>query len=196
LYQPDEGHITLNGKDIREYDYDEYLRLFTVIFQDYRLFALPIAENIAASKKYDDEKAWKSLKAAGNDEFVRKLPLTLRQFIYKNVDEEGINLSGGEEQKLAIARAHYKDAQFFVLDEPTAALDPISEYDIYTKLDEMLDNKGAIFISHRLSSCKFCNTIVVFDHGEIIQIGSHDALLKNLKGKYYELWNAQAQYYK
>jgi ATP-binding cassette subfamily B protein len=196
LYQPDEGFITYNGKNIREYAYDEYLKLFSVVFQDFKLFSLPIGENIAASKDYDAEKAWQSLKIAGSDEFVKKLPLNMKQYIYKYVDEAGIDLSGGEEQKLAIARANYKDASFIILDEPTAALDPVAEYNIYNRLNEIINKKAAVFISHRLSSCKFCDTIIVLDKGKIIQKGDHATLLKESDGKYYELWNAQAQYYK
>jgi len=196
LYQPDEGYITLNGVNIKEYDYREYLKLFSVVFQDFRLFSLPIGENIAAAKNYDDKKVWKSLKIAGSDQFVQKLPLKLKQYIYKYVDKDGADISGGEEQKLAIARAHYKDAPFVILDEPTASLDPIAEYEIYNRLNKLIENKAALFISHRLSSCKFCDTIIVFDNGRIIQTGNHDTLLKDLEGKYYELWNAQAQYYK
>lgn len=196
LYQPDEGYITLNGKDIRDYDYGEYLKLFTVVFQDFKLLSLPIGENIATSQEYDDEKAWQSINVAGIDKSVRKLPLKLKQYIYKYVDADGVDLSGGEEQKLAIARAHYKDASFIILDEPTASLDPVAEFDIYTRFNDIIDNKAAVFISHRLSSCKFCDTINVFDNGEIIQNGNHEMLLKDTDGKYYELWNAQAQYYR
>lgn len=195
FYQPDEGYITLNGKDIKEYDYGEYLKLFAVVFQDFKLFSLPIGENIATSENYN-EKVWESLKVAGSDEFVSKLPLKLKQYIYKYVDQDGVDLSGGEEQKFAIARAHFKNASFVILDEPTASLDPTTEYDIYTRFDEIIGKKAAVFISHRLSSCKFCNTIIVLDNGRIIQTGNHDTLLKDLDGKYYELWNAQAQYYK
>ncbi|WP_166639247.1 ABC transporter ATP-binding protein [Aureibacillus halotolerans] len=195
LYQPDEGCITLNGKDIRDYDNEEYLKLFNVVFQDFQLLSLPIGENIAASRDYDDDKVWKSLEVAGIDDYVRGLPHKLKQPIYKYVHAYGINLSGGEEQKMAIARAHYKNAPFVILDEPTAALDPVAEFDIYNRFNEMIDNKAAVFISHRLSSCKFCDTIYVFDHGVLIQKGCHEKLCKDTAGKYYELWNAQAQYY-
>ncbi|GIN74802.1 ABC transporter ATP-binding protein [Bacillus sp. J14TS2] len=196
LYQPDEGYITLNGKDIREYDHEEYLKLFSLVFQDFKLLALPIGENIATSREYDEEKAWQSIKVAGIDVSVRKLPLKLKQHIYKYVDGDGVDLSGGEEQKLAIARAYYKDSPFIILDEPTASLDPVAEFDIYTRFNELIDKKAAIYISHRLSSCKFCDTINVFDNGKIIQTGSHEMLLQDIGGKYYQLWNAQAQYYR
>lgn len=196
LYQPDEGYITLNGMDVREYDYEEYLKLFAVVFQDFKLLSLPIGENMASFYEYNDEKAWQSAKIAGIDKSVRKLPLQLKQFIYKYVDADGVDLSGGEEQKLAIARAHYKDAPFILLDEPTASLDPVAEFEIYTSFNEIIAHKAAVFISHRLSSCKFCDTIHVFHNGKIIQTGNHEMLLKIKDGKYIEMWNAQAQYYR
>ena len=115
--------------------------------------------------------------------------------IYKNFDDESINVSGVEAQKIALARALYKDAPFIILDEPTAALDPIAEAEIYAKFDEIVGDKTAIYISHRLSSCRFCDKIAVFDNGEIVQVGSHEELLADEKGKYHELWHAQAQYY-
>lgn len=195
LYQPEAGYITLNGKDIREYDYCAYLKLFSVVFQDFKLLALPIAENVAASREYDAEKVWHSLEAAGIDGKVHKLPLNISQYIYKYVEPDGIDISGGEEQKLAIARALYKDAPIMIFDEPTAALDPVAEYEIYTKFNQIIGDKAAVFVSHRLSSCRFCNNIAVFNNGKIVQFGNHEELLKDTKGKYSELWNAQAQYY-
>ena len=115
--------------------------------------------------------------------------------IYKDFDEGGVDVSGGEAQKIAIARALYKDAPFIILDEPTAALDPIAEAEIYSKFDEIVGDKTAVYISHRLSSCKFCDEIVVFENGNIVEQGSHEDLLKNKDGKYFKLWHAQAQYY-
>lgn len=195
LYQPETGYITLNGKDIREYDYNAYLKLFSVVFQDFKLLALPIGENVATSKVYDDEKVWHSLEVAGIGDKVHKLPLNIRQYIYKYVELDGMDISGGEEQKLAIARAFYKDAPIIIFDEPTAALDPVAEFEIYSKFNEIIGDKAAVFISHRLSSCRFCDNIVVFNNGEIVQFGNHEELLKDVDGKYFELWNAQAQYY-
>jgi ATP-binding cassette subfamily B protein len=116
-------------------------------------------------------------------------------FLYKDFDEDGVDISGGEEQKIAIARALYQNAAFLILDEPTAALDPVAEYEIYTRLNDMVGERTAVYISHRLSSCKFCDEIVVFDHGQIVEQGSHEALLAKEDGKYTALWNAQAQYY-
>lgn len=196
LYQPEEGYITLNGTDIREYDYVEYLKLFTVVFQDFKLLALPIGENISISKAYSEQEIWKALEAAGADTAVRRMPQELSQYLYHYVDGNGIDISGGEEQKLAIARAYHKKAAFVIMDEPTAALDPVSEYDIYTRLNTLIEDRAAVFISHRLSSCRFCDNILVFDQGKIVQTGGHDALVQDSQGKYYDLWTSQAQYYK
>ncbi|OPA80598.1 hypothetical protein BVG16_07735 [Paenibacillus selenitireducens] len=195
LYSPESGYITLNGKDIKEYDYDAYLNNFSVVFQDFQLLSFSIGQNVAASKEYDENRVWSALEMAGIDDRVRTLPLNLEQSLYKRFEENGIDISGGEAQKIALARAVYKNAPFVILDEPTAALDPISEAEVYSKFNNMVGNKTALFISHRLSSCRFCDTIMVFDEGQIIQIGTHTELLTNLEGKYYELWNAQAQYY-
>ena len=119
----------------------------------------------------------------------------LDTMLYKDLSEDGVDVSGGEAQKIAIARALYKDAPFIILDEPTAALDPIAEAEIYSKFNDIAGDKTAIYISHRLSSCKFCDEIAVFHDGAVIQQGTHDELVADESGKYYELWNAQAQYY-
>lgn len=193
LYDPTEGYITLNGVDIRKYDYDQYLRLFGVVFQDYSLFAFPIGENVASGKDYDKERVWECLRQAGVADRIQAMDEKLDTLLFK-YDDNGVEMSGGELQKVAIARALYKDASFVILDEPTAALDPISEYEIYSKFDEMVNGKTSIYISHRMSSCRFCNDIIVFDNGRIVERGSHDKLLKR-NGQYAALWNAQAQYY-
>ena len=195
LYDPTEGYITLNGIDITKYDYEDYLALFSVVFQDFRLFSFTLGENVACEKDYDKEKVLACLSTAGLDERVNTLEKGLDSVIYKDFDDDGIEISGGEAQKIAIARALYKDAPFVILDEPTASLDPLAEYEIYSRFNDMVENKTAVYISHRLSSCRFCDKIAVFHEGEIIQFGSHEDLLKDINGKYYELWNAQAQYY-
>ena len=195
LYDPTEGKITLNGIDIREFDYAEYLKLFAIVFQDFKLLAFPVGENVACSDEYDEERVWKCLEMAGVKERVEEFPKKLKQSVYKLYEKDGIDLSGGEEQKIAIARALYKDAPFVILDEPTAALDPIAESEIYSRFNEIAGNKTTVYISHRLSSCRFCSRIVVFDNGAVIQEGTHEELLENPAGKYSELWNAQAQYY-
>ena len=195
LYEPTEGEILLNGVNIKKYDYDEYMSIFSVVFQDFRLFSFSLGQNISASASYDREKVIECLKKAGFAKRLNSLPNDLDTLLYKDIDADGIEISGGEAQKLALARALYKNTPFIILDEPTAALDPISEYEVYSKFNEIAGTKTAIYISHRLASCHFCDKIAVFHEGNIIQIGSHEELLVDSKGKYYELWNAQAQYY-
>lgn len=196
LYDVTDGEILLNGINIKKYDYAEYLSLFSVVFQDFKLFSFSLAENVAASETYDAAKLKAVLKKCGLAETVKNFPYGVDTYLYKNYEEDGIEISGGEAQKIAMARALYKDAPFIILDEPTAALDPISEYEIYSHFDEITGSKTAVFISHRLSSCRFCSEIAVFDEGALVQLGSHETLLQDKSGKYAELWNAQAQYYK
>ncbi len=195
LYDPSEGEIRMNDFNIRKYDYREYLDLFSVVFQDYKLLSLPLGNNVSSAAVWDAKKAESCLREVGFGERFAEMPKGLDTPLYKNFDNEGVNVSGGEAQKIALARALYKDAPFIILDEPTAALDPIAEAEIYAKFDEIVGDKTAIYISHRLSSCRFCDKIVVFDEGRIVQVGSHEELLCDTDGKYYELWNAQAQYY-
>lgn len=195
LYDPTEGEILLNGVNIKKYDYNEYTSIFSVVFQDFRLFSFSLGQNVSASASYDEDKVIECLKKAGFAERINSLPNKLNTFLYKDIDADGVEISGGEAQKLALARALYKNAPFIILDEPTAALDPISEYEVCSKFNEIAGTKTAIYISHRLASCRFCDKIAVFHEGEIIQLGSHEELLADSNGKYYELWNAQAQYY-
>ncbi len=195
LYDPTEGEILLNGIDIRKYRYDEYMAIFAVVFQDFQLLALSLGQNVAASVRFDAARATDCLNKAGFAERLARMPRGLDTSLYKVLDKDGVEVSGGEAQKIAIARALYKDAPFIVLDEPTAALDPIAEAEIYEKFDDIAGDKTAVYISHRLSSCKFCDKIVVFDDGQIVQQGSHESLLHETGGTYAALWNAQAQYY-
>ncbi|MBQ6844367.1 MAG: ABC transporter ATP-binding protein [Agathobacter sp.] len=195
LYDPTEGQILLNGIDIRKYRYDDYLNIFSVVFQDFQLAALPLGENVAASAEYDKDRVIDALKKSGFGDRLVTLPNGLDTYLYHELNEDGVSISGGEAQKIAIARALYKDAPFIILDEPTAALDPIAEAEIYSKFDAIAGDKTAIYISHRLSSCRFCDDILVFHEGNVIQQGTHDTLVADTAGKYYELWNAQAQYY-
>lgn len=195
LYDPTEGEILLNNVDIRKYDYKEYMSIFSVVFQDFKLFPLGLGQNVAASFEYNEELAKKCLEKAGFYDRLQKMNKGLETSIYKDLDEDGVEISGGEAQKIALARALYKNAPFIILDEPTAALDPIAEYEVYSKFNEIVQDKTTIYISHRLSSCRFCDVIAVFDDGQIVQMGVHDKLLQDTHGKYYELWNAQAQYY-
>ena len=193
LYEPTEGRITLNGVDIRKYKPDEYRDLFGVVFQDFRLFSFPVWENVATGYERDDGRLWKALYQAGAQEFVKNMPEGLETLLYKDTGE-GVEISGGEAQKLAIARALYKDGALVVLDEPTAALDPLAEAEVYARFDEMTEGKTSIYISHRMSSCRFCDDIMVFDDGRIAERGSHETLLA-AGGLYSQLWNAQAKYY-
>ena len=195
LYDPTEGEILMNDFSVRKYDYRQYLDLFSVVFQDYQLLSLPLGHNVACADIWDTVKAEKLLDQVGLGERYAQMPKKLDTPLYKDFDEEGVKVSGGEAQKIALARALYKDAPFIILDEPTAALDPIAEAEIYSRFDTIVGNKTAIYISHRLSSCRFCDKIAVFDQGRIVQVGTHEELLADANGKYYELWHAQAQYY-
>lgn len=195
LYDPIEGEILLNGIDIRTYDYHEYMSIFSVVFQDFKLLSFVLGQNIAANLNYDSDKAERCLHDSGFGVRLGKLPQGLSTALYKDFDENGVDISGGEAQKIALARALYRDAPFIILDEPTAALDPIAEFEVYSRMNEIVGKKTAVFISHRLSSCRFCHDIAVFHEGQLIQRGSHDELVADNGGKYYELWNAQAQYY-
>lgn len=218
LYDPTEGKILLNGIDITRYRYDEYLALFSVVFQDYSLFGFPLGENVAAGLSYDAVRARECLIRVGLGAKLAELEAgninhtdaeksemdtntekgnidALTMAVERNYDAEGIDFSGGELQKIALARALYKNAPFVVLDEPTAALDPLAEAEVYEMFNRVVEYKTSIFISHRLSSCRFCDKIAVFDHGQIVQHGSHKELVEDKDGKYYSLWRAQAQYY-
>lgn len=195
LYDPTEGDIFLNGNNIKDYDYKDYLKYLAVVFQDFQLFSFGIGQNIAANTEYDNEMIEQCIKKAGLYNRYKSMPNGLDTCINKDFSENGVEVSGGEAQKIALARALYKNTPLMVLDEPTSALDPIAEAEVYLRFNDIVDNCTTIYISHRLSSCKFCDVVTVFDKGEIVQRGGHEELLSNQKGKYYELWNAQAQYY-
>lgn len=195
LYDPQEGQILLNGIDIRKYRYDDYMNIFSVVFQDFQLICQPLGANVAGSMEYDRDRVKKALIDAGFGERLESLEKGLDTMLYKDLAEDGVDVSGGEAQKIAIARALYKDAPFIILDEPTAALDPIAEAEIYSKFNDIADDRTAIYISHRLSSCKFCDEIAVFHEGAVIEQGTHAELVAEEESKYYELWQAQAQYY-
>lgn len=195
LYDPTEGEILLNGVNIQKYDYDEYMSVFSVVFQDFSLFSFKIGEVVASSKTFDENKVRECLQKANFGDRLHEMPEGVHTYLYKGYDQSGIEISGGEAQKIALARALYKDSPFILLDEPTAALDPISEYEVYSNFNAISGDKTTVYISHRLASCRFCNKIVVFDDGQIVQHGSHEELLSDVSGKYHELWNAQAQYY-
>lgn len=193
LYEPTQGRITLNGVDIRKYDEEEYRRLFGVVFQDFRLFAFPVWENITAGFAPEEDRIRQALRQADAGELIEKMPQGLDTFLYKNI-EDGAEISGGEAQKLALARALYKDAPVVILDEPTAALDPRAEAEIYARFNKMVEGRTSIYISHRMSSCRFCDDIIVFEDGRIVERGSHEELF-DAGGSYAGMWKAQAKYY-
>ena len=195
LYEPEEGEILWNGKNIREYDLREWQKIFAIVFQYYSLLSLTLGQNVAASVQYEAERAKEVLQLAGFGERLNKLKKGLETVVYPEYEQDGVSFSGGEEQKIAIARAIYKGGQICILDEPTAALDPVSESRVYESFDEIVKGKTAVYISHRLSSCKFSDRIFVLDNGKIAESGTHEALLSK-NGLYAQLWQAQAQYYK
>ena len=194
LYDPTEGEILLNGINITRYRYDEYMSLFSVVFQDFKLFQFSLAANVSGALDYDGEKVRKCLIQAGFGDKLAQLEKGIDTVLGRDYENDGVDLSGGEEQKVALARALYKDAPFMVLDEPTAALDPLAEAAVYENFQRIVVDKTAVFISHRLSSCRFCDDVAVFHKGRLVQHGRHDDLVAQ-EGKYQELWSAQAQYY-
>ena len=251
LYDPTLGEILVNGVNIKEYDYKQYMELFAPVFQDFKLFAFPFEENITLvdeaatdidetnnkkEKSKDEPKPENELKAASGKslkavskkdlkaaldsgerdaagvmdskkvdniielvnltDMVSKLEKGKKTIIFKYFDEAGIEPSGGEQQKIAIARALYKQSPVVILDEPTAALDPIAEYEIYRQFHTLVGDKTAFYISHRLSSCRFCDRIAVFSGGRIAEYGTHDELVNKPEGIYAEMYEAQAQYYR
>ena len=195
LYDVTEGEILIDGVNIKEYSEEEYRKLFAVVFQDFQLFAFSLRDNIALGDIANEDEVNRVLELSGFYEDAQKLPQGLDTMLYKSFDEKGTELSGGQQQKTAIARALYKNAPIVILDEPTAALDPVAEYDIYRSFDTLVGGKTAIYISHRLSSCKFCDKIAVFAENTIKEYGTHDELVDKKNGIYAELFAAQAQYY-
>ncbi|MCI9338598.1 MAG: ABC transporter ATP-binding protein [Lachnospiraceae bacterium] len=195
LYRPASGSILLNGRDIWDYPYEEYTGYLAAVFQDFSLFAFSLAENVAGTKEYDIERVLAALEKAGLSELVAGYAKGIGQPLFHDFCEEGVDVSGGEAQKLAIARAVYKDARIMVLDEPTAALDPYAEYEIYENFGRIVQGKTVLFVSHRMSSCRMCDKIIVMRAGEAVQCGTHQELLADENGTYSRLWNAQAKYY-
>ncbi len=193
LYEPTEGEIDLNGIDIGKYDYEEYLRIFSVVFQDFCLFDFPLDENIAGKENVDKAALENAIAQAGLKSLVDELPEKEHTLLYHE-NGDGVALSGGEAQKVAIARAIYKDAPFIILDEPTAALDPVAEAEVYENFDMLVGDKTAIYISHRMSSCKFCDRIIVLADGGIAEEGNHETLMQH-NGVYAKLFHTQAKYY-
>lgn len=196
LYEPTGGRILVNGIDIREYDLEEYRNIFSVVFQDSKVFAFSIRENITMEcDTKDQEKYAKSLIQSGIHEKIERLKKKDETNLLKILDEEGIEFSGGENQKLAMARALYKDGGIIIMDEPTAALDALAESKMYMEFDNLIKNKSAIYISHRLSSTRFCDNIAFTQNGELKEYGTHEELM-HLGQSYAKMFHMQAEYYK
>ncbi len=196
LYEPASGEIYVEGKNIKDFSKKEYFKKISVVFQDANILEFSFAENIAmCSRKFIDEKRLnEAIEKSDLEGKLNKLSKKENTFIGKNIEEDGVLLSGGESQKLMLARAYYKDSRIVILDEPTAALDPIAEKNIYEKYDELVENRTAIFISHRLASTKFCDRIIVLGEGKIVEEGTHEQLMEK-NGKYAQMFRIQAQYY-
>jgi ABC-type multidrug transport system fused ATPase/permease subunit len=197
LYEPTEGKIKLNGVDIKKYSKSDYYKIFGVVFQDIHMFSFTIAENVSMNERdrTNDNIVNKSLELAGLYEKVATLKARIETNMLKVIEDDGLELSGGETQKLALARALYKNAPVIILDEPTSSLDALAEYNLYKKFDDLFAGKTSIYISHRLASTRFCDVIILFEHGEITDCGTHDELLVK-GGTYTKMFNMQAQYYK
>ncbi|EHK2335188.1 ABC transporter ATP-binding protein [Clostridium perfringens] len=197
LYEPTSGEILINGVNIKDFSKEEYYKILSVVFQDIKTFAFTVAENVSLEnlEDVDREKVLHCIEKAGVGEKINSLQKGIDTSLLKILDGEGVELSGGENQKLALARALYKNGKIVILDEPTSALDAVAEYNIYKGFDELIGDKTAIYISHRLASTKFCDVIAFFENGEIVEYGTHEELLKK-NGKYSDMFNIQAQYYK
>lgn len=195
LYYPTEGDILINGKSSRDFSSNSYFDLFSAVFQDYNFLPMTIAENITASADYDKEKLYAALKKAGIMDKIDSLDKKENTLMIKDVHKDAVDFSGGEKQKLLLAKAIYKNAPVLILDEPTAALDPIAENELYLKYNEMTDNKISFFISHRLSSTRFCDKILFIKDGNIAESGTHEELMAK-KGAYYRMYQIQSYYYK
>ncbi len=191
LYDVSGGSIEIGGRDIREETVSSHRNRFAAVFQDFQIFSASVGENVALSTEYDEERVWKALKAAG---FDKELPDGLKTILLREFDDEGLMLSGGEQQKIAIARAFYKDCPYVILDEPSANLDPVSEYELNHAMMTGAEHKTVIFISHRLSTTRNADKIFMMEKGKIIESGSHEELM-NLNGKYAEMFNLQAEKY-
>ena len=195
LYYPTSGEILINGKSSRDFSNDSYFNLFSAVFQDYYFMPMTIAENICTASDYDRKKLFAAFDKAGISEKINSLPLKEKTYMIKDVYKDAADFSGGEKQKLLLAKAIYKNAPVLILDEPTAALDPIAENELYLKYNEMTSGKISFFISHRLSSTRFCDRILLVKDGKIAESGTHDELMA-LKGLYYRMYQVQSYYYK
>ncbi len=195
IYTPTEGKITLNGINISDIPYKQYSEHLGAVLQDYCLFAYSVIENIVFDGVYHSAALTDCIFQSGLAEKVKNLPNGIKTSVYRDLDDDGIEFSGGEGQKLAMARMLYKNADILILDEPSSALDPYAEYELFTHLSDISRGKTTIFISHRLSSVQFCDKIIVLNEGAIIEEGTHKELL-NRKGFYSDLYYSQAKYYR
>ena len=204
MYQADSGEILINGKNIYDYEYLSYMNTISAVFQDYRLFNFTIAENISCEDvkldaKEDSDKKLRIeslIDEVGLREKIDELPYGVESRFGKEYDEEGIEMSGGQGQKIAIARALYKKASMVILDEPASALDPIAEAEIYEKFNSLVEDKTAIYISHRMSSSVFCDRILIIDGGTVADYDTHENLMKKTESLYYKLFMSQAENYR
>lgn len=194
LFDVEEGEILVNGVPIKQYELFGYLSMFSVVFQNINIFAFPVRQNVTMGHDRSDEEVWDCLIKAGLEEKISSLSGGLDHMLLKVIDENGIELSGGENQKLAIARALFKQSKMIILDEPTSALDALAEADIYQRFNELVTNKTTIYVSHRLASTKFCDKIAFFNEDGLVEYGSHDELMA-LEGKYYHMFVTQGKYY-
>ena len=194
LYKPTSGHIYINDIDITDYKKETLYDMFGTVFQDFAILAFPVKQNVAASENVDEDRVLEVLDSVGLKQKITGLPKGLDTMMLKIVDEEGVDLSGGERQKLAIARALYKDAPMVIMDEPTAALDALAEADIYENFSRLVEGKTAVYISHRLASTKFCDKIALFDGTGVKEYGTHEELMAK-KGMYYDMFVIQGKYY-
>lgn len=194
FYQPTSGKILVNNKDIKTFDEESYMRLFSAVFQEIFTLPMSIRKNIVLNETADEEKLRKVLSFSGISEKIDALPKGLDTKLHKEINNDAVELSGGELQRLLLARCIYKDAPIMILDEPTAALDPIAENDIYTKYNEISKNRTSFFISHRLASTSFCDRIFFLKDGKITESGTHEELMEN-KSDYYKLYRMQSYYY-
>lgn len=195
LYYPTSGKILINGKSNRDFSGNSYFNLFSAVFQDYYFMPMTIAENICATSNYDKQKLFAAFEKAGISDKINTLPDKEKSYMIKDVYKNAVDFSGGEKQKLLLAKAIYKNAPVLILDEPTAALDPIAENELYLKYNEITSNKISFFISHRLSSTRFCDRILFIKDGRIAESGTHEELMA-LKGSYYRMYQIQSYYYK
>ncbi len=195
LYFPEKGEILLNGINIMEYDYKKYMRIFAPVFQDFAVYSMTLKQNIVLADAFDGERLKKVCRNSGIDQLAEKQPKGYDVRVDRGKEEDSIQLSGGEGQRMAISRACYHGGEVFLLDEPTAALDPMAEYEIYTQFNNMITDKCAVLITHRLSAVQLADKVAVFDSGHVVEYGTHAELYAN-GGIYTEMFDKQAQFYR